>query len=324
MEKPRVFVTRKILEPGLSTIREHCTAEVWEGELPPDRETLLAKVRGVDGILSLLTDRMDAAVMDAAGPQLKVISNHAVGYDNVDVEGATERGIRVGNTPGILTDATADFTWALLMAAARRIPEAITYVKAGHWRTWGPDVLLGSDFAGATLGIIGFGRIGNAVARRASGFGMNILYADNSPKHPGSINARQVDLETLLATSDFITLHVPLTPETRHLINGHTLSLMKPTAILVNTARGDVVDQDALYQALANRQIRAAALDVTTPEPLPTSKNEPHPLLTLDNCLVAPHIASASWHTRSEMARLAAENLVAGVKGLPLPHLVNQ
>jgi glyoxylate reductase len=320
MSKPRVFVTRLILESGLKLIREFCEAEVWPDELPPSRETILKGVSGMDGLLCLLTDRIDAGIMEAAGPGLKIISNHAVGVDNVDVAAATARGIPVGNTPGILTDATADMAFALLLAAARRVVEGDRLVKAGDWKTWGPGFMLGADLAGATLGIVGFGRIGRAVARRASGFGMHIIFTDPSQtaSEPG-VMTTQVDLDTLLREADFISLHTPLTDETRGLINADTLGCMKPTAVLVNTSRGPVVDQPALYEALKSQRIFAAALDVTVPEPLPAD----HPLLSLDNCIIVPHIASASWRTRERMSVMAAENLIAGLKGERLPNCVN-
>ncbi len=317
MPKPKVFVTRIIPTKGLDIVQEFCEAEVWPGEMPPSPEELLRRVRGVDGILSLLTDRIDAAVMDAAGPGLKVISNHAVGFDNVDVAAATARRIPVGNTPGILTDATADMAFALLLAAARRLAEGAQYVKDGKWKTWGPSLLLGADLAGATLGLVGFGRIGQAVAKRAQGFDLRIIYHD--PTAEPAFGAVPVDFETLLRDSDFISLHVPLTDETYHLINAETLAKMKPTAVLVNTSRGGVVDPSALEQALRSRRIFAAALDVTEPEPIQMDD----PLLALDNCLIVPHLGSASKQTRDMMAYLAAQNLVAGLKGERLPHCVN-
>ncbi len=320
MSKPRVFVSRIIPDPGLKRVKDFCDADVWQEELPPSREVLMEKVRGVDGLLCLLTDKIDAAVMDAAGPQLKVISNHAVGFDNIVVPDATARRIPVGNTPGILTDATADFAFTLLMASARRLVEAERYVKAGKWKTWGPSILLGADFVGATLGLIGFGRIGKAVAKRAAGFDMRILFYDPTmPPDPGLKAEKVDDLDTLLRESDFVSVHTPLTAETRHLINASTLAKMKPSAVLVNTSRGPVVDHQALYEALKDHRIFAAALDVTDPEPLPTDS----PLLTLDNLIIAPHIASASKHTRDLMSTLAAENLIAGLKGEQLPHCVN-
>lgn len=319
MKKTKVFVTRIIPDKGLDLIKEFCEADVWEGELPPPREELLRRVQGVDGLLCLLTDRIDGEVMDAAGERLKVISNYAVGFDNIDVDAATARGIAVGNTPGALTDATADFTFALLLSAARRIPEGERFVRAGKWKTWGPMLLLGMDVWGATLGLVGFGRIGRAVARRAAGFDMRVLYYDPHAKPDPQLKATPVDFETLLAESDFISLHTPLTPDTRHLIDAEALSRMKPTAVLVNTSRGAVVDMDALYEALRDKRIFAAALDVTDPEPLPAN----HPLLTLENLVIAPHIASASVTARGNMAWMAANNLIAGLKGERLPHCVN-
>ncbi len=316
MPKPKVFVTRLIPEKGLSMVRDFCEAEVWQDELPPDREALLSHVREMDGLLSLLTDVVDAGLMQAA-PRLKVISNMAVGVDNVDLAAATARRIPVGNTPGVLTEATADMAFALMMAVARRIVEGVRYVQAGRWRTWGPQLLLGSDFNEATLGLIGFGRIGRAVAKRARGFGMRVLFHD--PQVQAAEGALPVDMETLLRESDFISLHVPLTPETHHLINDDTLGKMKPGAVLVNTSRGPVVDSEALYRALESKRIFAAALDVTEPEPLPADS----PLLRLENCLVVPHLGSASRRTRDLMAFLAARNLIAGLKGEKLPHCAN-
>ncbi len=318
MAKPKVFVTRIIRDAGLTLVNDFCDAEVWQGDLPPSREVMLEKVRGMDGLLCLLTDRIDGELLDAAGSQLKVVSNHAVGFDNVVVPDATVRRIPVGNTPGILTDATADFTFALLMSAARRVTEGERYLRAGKWKTWGPSILLGADFVGKTLGLVGFGRIGRAVAKRAAGFDMRVIYYDrnSAPDH----GATPVDsLDQLLRESDFVSLHTPLNDSTRHMVNAEFLGKMKSNAILVNTSRGPVVDQNALYQALKSNQIFAAALDVTDPEPLPMDS----PLLTLENCLIAPHIASASEKTRDDMARLAANNLIAGLKGERLPHCVN-
>ncbi len=322
MAKPKVFVTRIIPAGGLDRVRQACDAEIWPEEEPPPRQVLLEKMRGVDGVLCLLTDPMDAAVMDNAGPGLKVISNFAVGYDNVDVAAATARGIPVGNTPGVLTETTADMAFALLMAAARRVVEGADYVRAGKWRTWGPTLLLGHDVHGATLGIVGMGRIGQAMARRATGFDMKVVYYDPycDAKKGAALGAEaKCSLDELLAEADFVSLHVPLTESTYHLINAGALDRMKPTAVLVNTSRGPVVDPDALYGALAAGKIAYAALDVTEPEPLPGD----HKLLTLPNCLVVPHIASASWATRTHMAVMAAENLLAGLRGERLPNCVN-
>lgn len=320
MPKPRVFVTRAIREKGLEIVQAACQAEVWPGELPPGREALLGRVRGIDGLLCLLTDHIDAEVMDAAGSRLKVISNHAVGYDNIDVSAATARGILVGNTPGILTDATADMAFALLLAAARRVVEAEKFLRAGKWKTWSPSMLLGKEVAGATLGIVGFGRIGQAVARRAAGFDMRVLYHDPKPAlGMDSPAVVQADLDTLLRESDFVSLHVPLTPQTQGLVDGSFLARMKPGAVLVNTSRGGVVDQAALYRTLKEGALFAAALDVTDPEPLPLDSS----LLDLDNCLILPHIASATFHARDMMAHIAAQNLVLGIRGERLLHCVN-
>jgi glyoxylate reductase len=319
MPKQKIFVTRVILDAGFDLIKDRYEIDLWQDELPPARSTLLAHVRGVDGLLCLLTDRIDGEVMDAAGPQLKVISNHAVGYDNIDIIAATKRNIPVGNTPGILTDATADFAFTLLLCAARRVVEGERFVRDGKWKTWGPSLLLGTDITGATLGIIGYGRIGQALARRAQGFAMRILYYD--PFHPpgNDLPGEAVSLETLLRESDFISLHTPLNEQTYHLIDKKALDQMKPSAILVNTARGGVVDPAALYEALKEQRIFAAALDVTEPEPIPQGD----PLLALDNLIVVPHIASASRSTRQKMSRMAAENLIAGLRGERLPNCVN-
>jgi glyoxylate reductase len=320
MSKPKVLITRAIPQKGIELIREFCDVDVWEQELPPSREELLKRVQGVDGILSLLTDRIDGEVMDTAGEQLKVISNHAVGFDNIDVPAATARKIPVGNTPDVLTDATADFAFALMMAAGRRLLEADRYVRDGNWKTWGPMTLLGMEMKGSTLGLVGFGRIGKAMARRAVGFDMRVVYYDPSEKN-SDLDSRvaQVDFETLLEESDFISLHTPLTPDTRHLIDAEALWKMKPGAVLVNTSRGPVVDHEALYDALKSERIFAAALDVTEPEPLPMDS----PLLTLDNLVIAPHIASAGKVTRDKMSWMAAQNLISGLKGDPLPNCVN-
>jgi len=322
MAKPKVFVTRLIPEQGLAIVRDFCEADVWPEELPLAREVILERVKGVDGILSLLTDKIDDDVMDAAEPGLRVISNYAVGFDNVDVGAATRRGIPVGNTPGVLTDTTADFAFALLMAAARRVVEGDNFTRAGKWKTWGPMLLLGQDITRATLGIIGFGRIGKGMAKRAQGFDMRVLYYDpfcEDDPYAAQVGARSIDLDFLLRESDFVSVHTPLIGETYHLINADTLSKMKPTAILINTARGPVVDPEALYHALKEGGISFAALDVTEPEPIRMD----HPLLTLENLIITPHIASASVATRGKMAQMAAENLIAGLQGERLPNCVN-
>ncbi len=317
--KPAVFVGRPIPEPGLALLRPSFELRVWPGPLPPTPSELLDTVQGCAGILSLLTDRIDGAVMDAAGPGLRVISNFAVGVDNVDVAEASRRGIPVGNTPGVLTETTADLAWALLMAAARRIVEGDRYVRAGGWHTWEPQAFLGHDVAGATLGIMGYGRIGQAVARRAAGFAMRVLVTNRSPvaNLPG---ATQVDFNTLLEQSDFVSIHTPLTPETQALFDHTALARMKPGAILINTARGPIVDPEALADALATGRLAAAALDVTDPEPIQFDS----PLLRLPNCIVVPHVGSASIQTRDRMATMAAENLLAGLRGEPLPNCVNR
>ena len=319
MSRAKVFVTRQLPQSTLDRLAEHCQLEVWGDFLPPDYDILRQKGEDIAALLCLLTDRVDAPLIQAA-PRLKVISNMAVGYDNIDVAAASQRGIPVGNTPGVLTETTADFAFALLMAAARRIPEAQAYIKAGHWQTWHPTVLSGQDIYGATLGIVGFGRIGQAVARRAVGFGMRILV--HSGGHEGAIRnigAEKVGLADLLGQSDYVSLHVPLTEKTRHLIGEAELRMMKPTAILINTARGAVIDPRALADALRRGDILAAGLDVTDPEPIPLDD----PLLALDNCLIVPHIASASVATRRKMADMAVDNVIAGITGKPLPTCVN-
>lgn len=318
MSHPKIFITRLIPDLGLNLVKEHFpTPEVWTHDLPPTREQLLEKVRGVDGLLCLLTERIDAELMDAIGSQVKVISSMSVGVDHVDLVEATRRGIPIGNTPGVLTDATADQAFALLLAASRRITEAERYVRSGKWVTWSPSLLLGADLVGSTLGIIGFGRIGQAVAKRAQGFDMRVIYHD--PTAEPAYNAEHVDLDTLLRESDFVSIHVPLTKNTHHLVNVDFLSKMKPNAVLVNTARGGVLDQTALYEALKSNRIFAAALDVTDPEPLPMDS----PLLELENCLIVPHLGSASKRTRDQMSLLAAQNLIAGLNGERLRHCAN-
>jgi glyoxylate reductase len=301
-------------------VREACDVVLWEDELPPPYEVLRRETAAIDGLLCLLSDRVDADLIQAARPRLNVISQMAVGVDNIDVQAATAAGIPVGHTPGVLTDTTADFAFALLMAAARRIGEGERLVRAGRWRTWGPTLLMGQDVHGATLGIIGMGRIGLAVARRARGFDMRIIYSDTREVAAARpIGAEYRPLEAVLAASDFISLHTPLTPETYHLIGAEAFKRMKSTCVLINTARGPVVDPDALYHALVSGQIAYAALDVTEPEPIPVDS----PLLTLENCLVVPHIASSSTATRTRMAVMAAENLLAGLAGKRLPYCAN-
>ena len=322
MTKPRVLVTRIIPDEGLDPVREACDVDLWEDELPPSRDALLRRVEGIDGLLSLLTDTVDDELLDAAGAQLKVVSNFAVGFDNIDVAACTRRRIPAGNTPGVLTETTADLAFALLMAAARRVPEAVDYVRAGSWRTWGPMLLMGVDIHGSTLGIVGFGRIGREMARRGRGFGMRILYHDVQPasaEDEAELGAKRVEMDELLRESDFVTLHVNLTDETHHLVDANALAAMKSTSVLVNTSRGPVVDHEALEAALRDGTIFAAGVDVTEPEPLPVD----HPLVRLPNCVVLPHIASASHTTRGKMAGMAAANLLAGVRGERLPTPIN-
>jgi glyoxylate reductase len=320
--RPRVFVARRIPPAGLEPILAACRASVWEGDAPPPREALLEAVRGCDGVLTMLTDRVDREFLDAAGPRLRVVSNMAVGVDNIDLAACARRGIPVGHTPGVLTDSTADLAFALILAAARRLVEGERYVRSGAWRTWSPTHQLGIDVHGATLGIVGLGRIGQAVARRARGFGMPVVYTGRRRAEAAveeELGATFLPLDALLATADVVTLHVDLNPSTRRLIGAAELARMKPTAILVNTTRGPVVDPVALHAALRDGVIRAAALDVTDPEPIPPSDA----LLTLDNCLIVPHIGSATEATRGRMAAMAAANLLAGVRGDPLPNAVD-
>ncbi len=318
--KPKVFVSRRIPAEGLAMLRAVTDMQVWEDELPPPHNALLEKVRGVDGMISLLTDKVDAELMDL-NPKLKVVSNYAVGFDNIDIPAATVRGIPIGHTPGVLTDTTADLAFTLLMAVARRIQESIDFVRAGKWRTWGPMLMTGQDIYGATLGIVGFGRIGQEMARRARGFKMRILYNDmnRKPEAEKEFDATFVDLDTLLRESDFVSIHTKLTPITRQMINASAFDKMKKTAIIVNTARGPIIDSVALYEALKSGKIAGAGLDVTDPEPIPMDS----PLLTLPNCLIVPHIGSASVATRAQMAQMAAANLVAGLRGEKLPNCAN-
>jgi len=322
MDKPKVLVTRIIPEAGLKMVTDACDAEVWPEELPPPRSILLEKVRGVAGILPLITDKIDGEVMDSAGDQLTIISNYAVGFDNIDVQEATHRGIFVGNTPGILTETTADLAFTLLLAVSRRIGEGIDYIRDNKWKTFKPMELLGRDVHNATLGIIGMGRIGIEVARRAKGFNMDIIYYDYRGRTEigETVGAKMCStIDALFEQADFISLHVPLTTETNHLIGISALSKMKDTSILINTSRGPVVDSDALYEALKSRKIAYAALDVTDPEPIPSN----HKLMALSNCLIVPHVGTATIETRSRMAVMAAENLLTGIRGEAPKHLVN-
>jgi len=320
--RAKVFVTRRLFDEAISLIEEHADVEVYDSEEEPaPYDLILEKVRDIDGLLCLLTDKIDARVIEA-GERLKVISNYAVGYDNIDVEAATKRGIYVTNTPGVLTETTADLAWAILMAIARRVVEADKYVRAGRWiHAWGPKMMLGSDVHGKTLGIVGLGRIGSAVARRAKGFNMRVIYYDVVRREDleGKMGLEYKPLEELLREADYITLHVPLTKDTYHLIGERELNMMKPTAYLINTSRGAVVDQRALYRALKERRIAGAALDVFEKEPI----DQDDPLLELDNVVLTPHIGSASVETRKKMAMMATENLVSVLRGVEPPNLVN-
>jgi len=322
MAKQKVFVTRIIAQQALDKIARETEMELWQEELPPPYEVLLEKARDAEGLLTLLTDRIDATLMDAA-PGLKVVSNLAVGYDNIDVAEATKHGILVGNTPEVLTETTADLAFTLLMAAARRVVEADNYTRKRRWKTWEPKVMLGQDIHHATLGIVGLGRIGSGLAKRARGFDMKVLYYDEieqSEEEDRKLGVERVSgLAELLSRADFISVHVPLTQETRHLIGKAEFEMMRPTAVFINTSRGPVVDQKALYEALKSGQIFAAALDVTEVEPI----SPDDPLLTLDNIIITPHIASASVATREKMALMATYNLLAGLRGELLPNCVN-
>jgi glyoxylate reductase len=318
--KPHVFVTRIIPEAGLNKIRAQCDAEIWPEQLPPPYELIREKIAGCDGLVALLTDRIDPTLLDAA-PRLKVVSNYAVGFNNIDIAAATERGICVGNTPGVLTDATADMAFCLLIGAARRLVEGDRYSRSGHWKTWEPLGHLGQDLVNRTLGIVGMGRIGYALAKRCKGWDMRILYHDvyRSEKAEKDIGAMQVDLDTLVREADFVSVHTDLNEKTRGLFNAERFRQMKPTAVFINTARGPIMVQRDLVDALKAGTIFAAGLDVTDPEP--PAENEP--LLSLPNVIVAPHIASATVGTRNAMAEICADNLLAGLSGQKLPAWVN-
>jgi glyoxylate reductase len=312
---PRVYVTRKIPTIGVELLKQQPNYDVrqWDSDDPVPRDVLLQELREADGVLPLLTERFDAEAMDAA-PKVKVIANMAVGFDNIVPEEATKRGIVVCNTPGVLTDTTCDLAWTLLMASARQIVPAWKYVQDGKWKTWGPLLFRGQDIHHATLGLIGLGRIGSAVAQRASGFSMKVIYYDvfrNERAEQSQGIEYKPSIEDVLREADFVSLHVPYMAETHHLMNAERFKLMKKTAVLINTARGPVVDPQALYDALTSGTIWAAGLDVTEPEPLPVTS----PLLKLDNCLVVPHIASASFKTRDDMSALAARNIIAVLSG---------
>jgi len=322
MQKPRVYVSREIFPEAMEKIRTVTDTEVWPDVFPPSYEVLLEKTRQADGLLCMLSDRVDSKLIEQC-PNLKVISTMAVGYDNIDIAAATDRGIRVGNTPGVLTETTADLIFSLLLAAARRIVESDNYVRKGNWKTWGPMILLGQDIHHATIGIIGMGRIGTEVARRARGFNMKILYYSRTRKSPekeAELGLEFVDqMPELLSRSDFISLNVPLTPETKGLIGAQEFAMMKSTAVFVNASRGAVVDQRSLYDALSNGTIFSAGIDVMVVEPIPMDD----PLLNLPNLVIAPHIGSASFNTRKQMSFMAADNLLAGLRGENPPFCVN-
>ncbi|ACJ16433.1 glyoxylate reductase [Thermococcus onnurineus NA1] len=322
--KPKVLITRKIPENGIKMLREHFEVEVWEDEHEISREVLLEKVRDVDALVTMLSERIDAEVFDAA-PRLKIVANYAVGYDNIDIEEATKMGVYITNTPDVLTNATADMAWVLLLATARRLIEADKFVRSGEWKkrgvAWHPLMFLGYDVYGRTIGIVGFGRIGQAIARRAKGFGMRILYNSRTrkPEVEKELGAEFMPLDELLKESDFVVLVVPLTKETYHMINEERLKLMKPTAILVNIARGKVVDTEALVKALREGWIAGAGLDVFEEEPYYHEE-----LFSLDNVVLAPHIGSATYGAREGMAELVARNLIAFKNGEVPPTLVNR
>lgn len=316
MHTPKIVVTRKIPEPALDVLRAAGALYVWDaGDAAMPYDVLAQELRDAAGLLTNVGDRIDRALIEGA-PVLRVISTMAVGFDNIDVRAAKERGIPVGHTPGILTEATADLTFALLMAAARRIVEASDYVHSGRWKSWGPMLLAGQDIYGATLGIIGMGRIGEGVARRGRGFGMNVLYHNRNrrPDVESEMGVQYRSLDDLLGESDFVVLLAPGSEENRHMLGAREFARMKPNAIFINTSRGTNVDEAALYEALKKGEIWGAGLDVFEKEPI----DPHHPLLTLPNVTVLPHIGSASIATREKMAMMAAQNLVAGLEGRPL------
>lgn len=320
MALPRVYVTRRIQDTGLGLLPGRVEFRVWEKDHPIERKRLLEEVPHMDGLITMLSDRVDEELLDRC-PGLKVVSNYAVGFDNIDVAAATRRGVLVTNTPDVLTEATADLAFTLLLAAARRVVESNFFLRSGEWTTWKPDLLLGADVFGATLGVAGMGKIGQAVARRARGFSMNILYYNGTPRPDMEVQlgAKKVPFDELLRESDFITIHLPLTDRTRGLFDERAFRAMKRTAILVNTARGPIVDQSVLYRACSERWIGGAGLDVFEKEPVPLDE----PILTLPNVTTLPHIGSATVRSREGMARKAAENLLAALEGKRPPDLVN-
>lgn len=320
--KPKIYITRKLPDPVVDKLTKVCEVKMWEKEEEPvPREILQKEMQDVDGLYCLLTETIDEHLLNLA-PKLKIVSNMAVGYNNIDVAAATKKGIMVTNTPGVLTETTADLTFALLMATARRLVEASDYLRNGSWKTWSPMQLTGQDIYGATLGIFGLGRIGEAVAKRAQGFGMKILYHNRSRKLEveEQLGIQYAEKETLLREADFVCVLTPYTPETKNYIGAAELSLMKSTACLINTARGGIVNEEALYQALKDGVILASGIDVFEEEPVLIN----HPLLSLPNVTALPHIGSASTNTRLKMAMLAAENLLQGLQGETPKNLVNK
>lgn len=318
--RPNVYVTRMLPDPAIELLKQHCDVEINPDDRVLTREELIDKVRGRDAVLCLLTDTIDDEVFEAAGPQCKIFANYAVGYNNIDVTAATKRGIIITNTPGVLTDATADLAWALLFATARRIVESDKFMRSGQFKGWGPLMFLGADITGRTLGVIGAGRIGANFAKKAKGFDMTILYNDIAPNEAfeKETGAKFVDRETLLKESDFVSIHVPLTPQTKHLISDNELKMMKKSTILINTSRGPVVDEKALVKALKEGEIWGAGLDVFENEP----EMEPG-LAELDNVVVVPHIASATIETRTKMGLMAVNNILAVFRGENPPQIVN-
>lgn len=320
--KPKVYITRKLPDEVVNMISKVCEVKMWDQEeVAVPLEILQEEIQHIEGLFCLLTEKIDEKLLDLA-PNLKIISNMAVGFNNIDVEAATKKGIMVTNTPGVLTETTADLTFALMMATSRRLIESADYLRKGKWETWSPMQLTGQDIYSATLGIIGMGGIGEALAKRARGFEMNILYHNRSRKLEleEALEIQFTDKETLLRESDFVCVLVPYSSETRNTIDKEELALMKPTAVLINTARGGIVNEESLYDALKNKEIWAAGLDVFEEEPVPTT----HPLLTLKNVVALPHIGSASIHTRLKMAKLAANNLIQGIAGETPKHLINR
>jgi glyoxylate reductase len=320
MSVPRILITRRVPPPAVSMLTAAgCAVDLLDQDDPPLRDELLRRVRGAAGLIAMLSERVDAPLLDAAGPSLRVVANFAVGFDNIDLAECTRRSVRVTNTPGVLTDATADLTWTLILAAARRAVEGDRLVRSGQWTGWAPLQLLGLQLRGATLGLVGAGRIGTAVGLRSIGFGMNVLYVDDRPSAEleSRVGARRTTLDELIPQADVLSLHVPLTPQTRHLVNAERLAAMKPTAILVNTSRGPVIDEAALVAALRERRIAAAGFDVYEYEPRLTPG-----LAELPNVVLLPHLGSATTATRQKMSQMVAENVLAALQGREPPNAV--